>query len=200
MNGFSDEERERIREQLIETGRELLRIYGPRKTTVEDVTEPVGIAKSTFYLFFDSKTDLYIEIIERESDEFLRDMKQGIDEADTPREALERIIGLLMEFAGTNPLVQYRDAFLNSISPEKMKALGRSQFEDYIPVIESLQDDAGSPLADYEPEAVLGVMGTAEYLALHKENIEMYREGYYEEIREVVIPVLATGLMVEPQQ
>lgn len=200
MKGFSDEERDRIEEQLIETGRELLRTYGPRKANIEDITEPVGIAKSTFYRFFDSKADLYIEIIERESDEFLEEMQQEIDRTDTPRDALEQIIRLLMEFAETNPLVQYREAFLSSISPEKMKELGTDQFEDYLPVIEALQEDAGSPLADYEPEAVLGVMGTAEYLALHKDEFEMYREGYYEEIQEVVVQVLANGLMVDPER
>jgi len=198
MQGFSDEERDRIKEDLIETGRELLRTYGPRKTNIEDVTDPVGIAKSTFYRFFDSKADLYIAIVERESDEMLETFAAEIDAAETPREALERFMRCLMEFAETNPLIQYRDAFLNSISPEKMKELGKRQFEEYLPLIESLQEAAGPPLAEYDPATVLGVMGVAEYLAIHKDEYEMYREGYYEEVQEVVVPVLARGLTVAP--
>lgn len=42
MPGFSDEERERIEEALIENGRELLLKYGPEKTTVRDITEPTS--------------------------------------------------------------------------------------------------------------------------------------------------------------
>lgn len=199
MQGFSDEERARIREELIETGRELLRAYGPRKTNIEDITDPVGIAKSTFYRFFDSKADLYIAIIERESDEMLETFKEEIESADTAREALERFIRCLMEFAETNPLIQYREAFLNSISPEKMRELGTRQFEEYLPLIESLQAEAGAPLAEYDPATVLGVMGAAEYLAIHKDEFEMYREGYYEEVQEAVVPVLASGLTVEAE-
>lgn len=199
MQGFSDEERARIREELIETGRELLRTYGPRKTNIEDITDPVGIAKSTFYRFFDSKADLYVAIIERESDEMLETFEEEVEDADTAREALERFIRCLMEFAETNPLIQYREAFLNSISPEKMRELGTRQFEEYLPLIESLQAEAGAPLAEYDPATVLGVMGTAEYLAIHEEEFEMYRAGYYEEVQEAVIPVLARGLTVEAE-
>ena len=69
MHKFDEDEKKRIRQELIETGRDLIRLHGPKKTNIEDITQPVGIAKSTFYRFFDSKTDLYIKIIERESEE-----------------------------------------------------------------------------------------------------------------------------------
>ena len=200
MKGFSDAERERIREQLIETARELLRMYGPKKTNIEDITEPAGIAKSTFYRFFDSKVDLYVEIMERESDEMLREIEREIDQSETPREALERVIRCVMTFAETNPLVQYREEFLSSFSPEKMKEISAEQFEEYIPLIEAVQEEAGGPVAEYDPEVIFGVIGVAEYAAINKAEFEMYRDGYYEEVKDLLVPVLANGLLVDPEQ
>lgn len=51
MRKFTDEDRDRIRAELIGTAQELLMEYGPTKTTVKDITDPVGIAKPTFYQF-----------------------------------------------------------------------------------------------------------------------------------------------------
>lgn len=194
MHGFSDEERERIRERLVETGRELLRRYGPRKTNVKDLTEPVGIAKSSFYLFFDSKSDLYVEVIERESDEFLAEIERELAGVDDPREGLERLFRRYAEFAETNPLIQHREAFLSSLSPEQMAELGRIQLDDYVPIVESLQQGSDAQFADYDPATVLGVMATVGYLALHRDEFEPYREGYYEDVQELTISVLARGL------
>lgn len=197
MHRFDEEERERIRQELVETGRDLVRHHGPKKTNIEDITEPSGIAKSTFYRFFDSKSDLYVEIIERESDDLLEEIETVFKEAANPRAALEEIILTLIEFSETNPLMQYREEFLNSISPQKMSEMSRKQAEDYLPVIKELQEEAGSPFADYDPELIMGLMGAAEYLALHKDEFETYRAGYYEEVKSLLVTVLGNGLMAE---
>ena len=194
MHGFSDEERERIEERLVETGRELLRVYGPHKTNVKDITEPVGIAKSSFYLFFDSKAELYVEIVQRESDEFLEDVQRELEGISDPLIALERLFRLYAEFAETNPLIQYREELLNSISPDLLEELGTEQLADYVPIIESIQERSDGGFSEYEPATVLGVMGTIGYLAVHRDEFDAYREGYYEEIQELTITALARGL------
>lgn len=61
---FSPQEFERIRMRLIEVGRELLSVTGFRKTTVRDIVRRVGVSKGGFYLFFESKEALWIEIIQ----------------------------------------------------------------------------------------------------------------------------------------
>lgn len=62
---FSQEEREIIRRQLREKGEKLFEAYGLRKTTVEDITQAVGISKGSFYLFYASKEELLLEILEQ---------------------------------------------------------------------------------------------------------------------------------------
>ncbi|SFC43039.1 transcriptional regulator, TetR family [Halobiforma haloterrestris] len=199
MRGFSDDERDRIRDELVETGRELLRLYGPRKTNVDDVTEPVGIAKSTFYRFFDSKSELYAEIIERESEEFLEELEGELEGVDEPREGLERLFRCYVEFAEQNPLIQYREEFLNGLSQEQMEEIGQKKMDDYVPIVESLQERSDGPLAEHDPITVLGVMGTIGYLAIHREEFDNYREGYYDDVVDLAITSLARGLTVPPR-
>lgn len=62
---FSPEERETIRRQLREKGGELFEAYGLKKTTVADITQAVGISKGSFYLFYKSKEELLLEILEQ---------------------------------------------------------------------------------------------------------------------------------------
>jgi len=62
---FSPEERETIRRQLREKGEKLFEAYGLKKTTVADITQAVGISKGSFYLFYNSKEELLLEILEQ---------------------------------------------------------------------------------------------------------------------------------------
>ncbi|XVH33524.1 TetR/AcrR family transcriptional regulator (plasmid) [Haloferacaceae archaeon DSL9] len=203
MHGFSDDERERIREELIEVGSELLLTYGPKKTTVADITDPIGIAKSTFYLFFDSKAELYFEILRRETLAFRERITEELDGVTDPRVGLERLFRSYIEFAEGNPLVQevviqgnYRETFRTSIAPDAWAKMQQEGVADYVPFVEALQEQSDGPLASYDPTVVLGVMGTLGLLVLHRDEYEEYGEGYYETVREALIVALARGLTV----
>lgn len=52
---FDTDERERLRERMLEAGIPLLREYGLTHMSVEKITTAAGIGKSTFYNFFDSR-------------------------------------------------------------------------------------------------------------------------------------------------
>ena len=60
---FKEEEKEKIRGKLLEAGRACFLRYGLKKTTIEDLVKPAGIAKASFYLFFAHKEALYVEIM-----------------------------------------------------------------------------------------------------------------------------------------
>ena len=62
--GFSPEERQRIRSALRAEARACAVSPGMRKTTVETLTQRVGISKGAFYLFYPSKELLFLEVLE----------------------------------------------------------------------------------------------------------------------------------------
>ncbi len=86
---FTDVEKTTIRERLLETGRTCFLRYGLKKTTIEDLTKPVGIAKASFYLFFDSKEKLFVEVFMQEIPAMMQRLTdESFGTTDDTREAL----------------------------------------------------------------------------------------------------------------
>jgi AcrR family transcriptional regulator len=211
MRGFSNEERDRIREQLIQTGRELVLTYGPQKTTVKDITEPVGIAKPTFYRFFDAKADLYLVILQRELEGFVERVRSELTETEDPRMELERLFWCYAEFAEENPFIQQtvvqnnHQEFFRNVSPSKMDYVQQEEMAALLPIIEDLRARSNGPLSDVDVSTLLGLMGgSIGLLAVHRDDFEEYEEelteydeGTYKRLQDVLISSLARGLTIE---
>ena len=60
---YSEEDRERIRAELVSVGLELMTKQGIRHTTVEQVYKRVGISRTFFYTFFSTKEELILETL-----------------------------------------------------------------------------------------------------------------------------------------
>ena len=198
MRGFSDAEREHIREQLKEAGRELFAQYGLGKTTVEELTEPVGIGTSTFYQFYDSKDDLYRAILEDEEATIAeRIMRRSFDGTDDPREAIAAFLDASFEEIETNPLVQQilvedeLDRLEAQYSPEE-KAAEREQELSFIrPYIEQWQ--AEGRVRDGDPDAIAGAIRATVFLTLHRDDIG----EHYPAVRDELVEIVADGIVIE---
>ena len=71
---FTEEEMTKLRHELILAGIRLSRELGLQRMSVEKITFAVGIAKGSFYIFFDSKEDFILEIADyanRETEKML---------------------------------------------------------------------------------------------------------------------------------
>lgn len=66
MRGFTEQEKTHIQKNLLEMGKEYFSVHGLKKTSIKDLTESVGIAQGSFYLFFQSKEELYFRVLEQE--------------------------------------------------------------------------------------------------------------------------------------
>jgi AcrR family transcriptional regulator len=194
--GFSDAERERIREQLVAEGRDLFSRYGLSKTTLADLTEPVGIATSTFYQFFDSKEELYLEILDREGEELLPEMLAPFEEHDDPEDAIVGFLTALMDEIETNPLlhqlVMDTDE-LDRLREQHTEAELREEREQslayFLPYVEAWYEagEVEGPSA----EVVANAIRSVSFLTLHQEDIGRDR---YRETRDLVIRAVAKGL------
>jgi len=101
---FTAVEKQTIREKLMEAGRACFLRFGLKKTTIEDLTGPAGIAKASFYLFFDSKESLFVELFLQEMPAMMeRLLDVSFRATDDTREALIR---LMSGFPGTQYSIQ----------------------------------------------------------------------------------------------
>lgn len=73
--GFSQEEKDIIRDKLTEECEKSWALYGYKKTGIKDLTSKVGISTGAFYLLYDSKEDLFYATME----EVQNRLKMSID-------------------------------------------------------------------------------------------------------------------------
>ena len=198
MRGFSDEERDRIRKELKEVGRELFAQYGLGKTTVEELTEPVGIGTSTFYQFYDSKDDLYRAILEDEEEAIAdRIMRRSFADADEPRAAISGFLQASFEEIETNPLVQriLLEDELDRLEAQYSEAEREAEREQEVSLIQPFveQWQAEGRVREGDPAVIAGAIRAVVFLTLHREDIG----ENYEAVRDLLVEVVADGLVTE---
>ena len=67
---FTEQEKEIICAQMREKGKRLFEKQGLRKTSVDELAQAAGISKGAFYLFYASKEELFMEILEALESDF----------------------------------------------------------------------------------------------------------------------------------
>lgn len=63
--GFSEEEKKRVKQKLLDECKACWQKYGYKKTSVDMLCQNIGIAKGSFYHFYETKETLFYEVIVR---------------------------------------------------------------------------------------------------------------------------------------
>lgn len=195
MKGFSDEKRKYIRQKLLDSGRKLFARYGLDKTTMSDLTNPVDIAPSTFYQFFDSKEELYLEILEREGERFFERATAPLEETADPERAIVEYLAIIFEETETNPLIERLFAddewerLAHLYSAEELAEQRSKELGYLTPYIEAWQETGAIRAGD--PETIAATIDSATLLARYRED---FGEDLYPAVREMLIETVATGL------
>lgn len=93
---FSEHEKAMICSQLREQGQRLFAQHGLKKTSVDDLTQAVGISKGAFYLFYSAKEELLMEILEEIEATMQTQMLTYVTQAG--RSARQKVHDLLTQF------------------------------------------------------------------------------------------------------
>lgn len=194
MRTFSDSERARIHRQIRETGRELFARYGLRKTTIAELTDPADIAASTFYQFYDSKEELYLELLEEEGEAIAdRVIGESFERYDDPASAIEAFLLAVMEEIETNPLVHQLvvgdelDQLRAEFSEAELAAERDRDVAYFLPYVEAWYE-AGRVVGP-SPEVVAHAIRSVTLLTLHEDDVPLY-----DDVKETLVAAVARGL------
>ncbi len=78
------------RDLIVENATRLFAAKGYHGTTIDEIVQATGIAKGTFYIYFDSKEELLVEVIKRLIDDTLSKIDRALEERDE-RDFIARI-------------------------------------------------------------------------------------------------------------
>jgi AcrR family transcriptional regulator len=136
--------KEQRKAEILDAAVKVFAEKGYRNASITDINEAAGIARGTFYLYFDSKKDVFLELVESYFNQYATILEENQEHL---RKAFE---------TGTDPLVSWRNFVLaalefHSENPELTEivyrqAIGRD--EDFSARVEVLLEDARSKVLD----------------------------------------------------
>ncbi|MGW3349732.1 TetR/AcrR family transcriptional regulator [Nonomuraea rubra] len=193
---FTAEDRARITASLLRAAEELFATQGLKKTSLDELVAASGIAKGSFYAFFESKEELYKEVMIRRAPMLGERLAAALDRPPSA-EALAHLMRELIEVLTTDPF--YRRLLTR---PDELEAVARRVGGEEIarvtphllkPLLDYLargQAD-GVIVADVPPEVLVGVLRTAGLLVLNRDRFG----PDHPQVVEATINALAKGLM-----
>lgn len=169
---FSDFETEQIRKALLAETRRCAVTLGMRKTSVDQLTQAVGISKGSFYKFYDSKELLFFAVLEDIHTE-LYDVADGVlhenislPSADRAAKAILAVCKRMSD-TGVMTFIENDVAALLQRLPENIKA--EHYHDDETHIRDLLETNSLSPKggAELATATVRGLILTIS----HKEQI-----------------------------
>jgi len=194
---FTAVEKETIRDRLMEAGRTCFLRYGLKKTTIDDLVKPAGVAKASFYLFFDSKEALYIDLFMAEMPAMMNRLLEGsFGVTDNTRDALVLLIKGIAHEVQTN---EFARIMLDD--PSQIERLASSMdFNDilqraaasYAPIVAKVVEaQARGEIVPGDPQQILYSLGLIKLLAFNRDRMPT---DLYDSMMGFVPEVLANGL------
>lgn len=173
---FSSQEEAAIRQQLCDAGRLFFSTLGLKKTSLEQLTQEAGIAKSTFYRFFPSKEALYFELLAAEAPGVRERVFHALDAHTDAFDALRAFLHALIHELETNPLTsrmlthpEELELIRRRLPPE---ALAQKAKHAQLPLHEAVARLQGEgKLIPLEPQIVYGQVQAVTLLLLHQNEL-----------------------------
>jgi len=195
---FTIEERRAISRNLLEKGRELFSTYGLKKTTIDDITDEVGIAKGSFYNFFESKEVLYYEVFLQEEKRLRGKALMSLSSGDLTPARFKQFLVRTLEVIDQSPTI--RRMYLENEYQILMRRLPQEYRDNHTsediasltPLIKKWQSDG--KMVKLDPEVITGMIRAFFVLVLHKKDLG---EEYFSATIELLAESIANRLIPE---
>ena len=196
---FNEEEKKQIRAKLLLEGKDLFIRFGLNKTGIAELTKAAGISQGAYYLFFNSKEELYFAILEQEEQVIRERFLKWLGKAEPlNRSRFREFLQLALKVFEENPLLRRLwlekeiDDLLNKLPPSLMEQHTARDTEVLEPLIKHWQE-AGY-MVEGSPEVIAGVIRALFLLPLHCQEIG---ENLFPEVLDKYIDLISNGLIKE---
>ena len=181
-------------EKLLASSEELFATGGFYGTSISDICKHAGTAVGTFYIYFDTKTDVYRYLMETYKKEIKDRLADSIKDCKSRYEKEREGIKCFIKYAVSAPNVY--NIIWGSLS------IDRQMFVDYYVSFadsysRALNTDGDVLLADTESIAYM-LMGISNFLGLKAMFRGMSDEEVDEMMEKTVMPALTNGILTRP--
>lgn len=189
MPRFGEQEKERIKQCLLEEGERLFIVHGLKKVTIEDIVKAVNIAKASFYKFYEGKEYLFLDIVQREQKEIFDELEKVLidSKGKTDKERVKTVFYLMSVLVKKYPLLTVIDGeivevIMRKISPQRMQEYNQQGFD----AVKTMEKHGIK--FRYDTQIVSQLMRV-----LYQSWIAM--QGQSDEIQEQIINIMLDGVI-----
>ena len=193
---FTELEKEKIRKELLKVSYRFFIDKGFKSTSLEDITSSVGIAKSSFYIFFESKEMLYMELLAHEGEQIEKQVWPKVLAANDIRSAIKIYLNEMALELETKILTQrlVYDVEEYKLVSRKLNPeyVGSEQLRSIVPLMEFIKSRQNSKeVIDEDPGVIAGVLRSALLIGSQKGDLQQYN---YEKIRELLFEAVTNQI------
>lgn len=86
------------REKIIEISRNIFSRFGIKKSTMDEIAKKIRMGKSTLYHYFQSKEEIFLEVVKKESETLKTRLTEELKNAYTPQEKFRNYAKARMKY------------------------------------------------------------------------------------------------------
>ncbi|MUG66364.1 TetR/AcrR family transcriptional regulator [Paenibacillus campinasensis] len=198
---FNEQEKQWIRQKLMEEGKRSFEARGLRKTSVEDLTKATGISQGAFYLFFASKEELFYELLLAEEALIREQLLEWAEAGDVTKASIRRFISESFRLMSENALIRTMyfqgelERLVRKLPPEKLEQNFAEDQDALQHVVRKWQ--AAGILRKERPELIVSMFRSLVLLSLHKQEIG---EMIYDETTELLVRLIVDGMYASREE
>ncbi|MBN2323071.1 MAG: TetR/AcrR family transcriptional regulator [Spirochaetes bacterium] len=172
---FNEKEKEAIKKALLKKGKALFSRSGLKKTSVGELTQAAGIAQGSLYAFFDSKEELYFEILEAEEKRISAVVEKDLYSIEMTRSGFKRFLTRTVALITENPIVakmfdddEYR-ILISKIPEDKFRKHLHEEYTFTKRLVGMFQER--QHMKKIKPEILSGLLYAMFLLQLHRNEM-----------------------------
>lgn len=198
---FSPDERARITQRLRDAGRHAFAAYGLRRVNVDDLARAAGISKGAFYLFFDSKEALLLDLLQHFEAEFQRRVLDEVLKPELgPGQSLRALLRTAVDVRGTEPLLRNlsdadAETLIRRVPPDQVDALREADVTSARRFVDYWREH-GAPIS-IGAEVLTGLMRAIVLSSFRQQEIG---PAVYERVIQLMIDSVARELEPVPHR
>lgn len=182
--------------EIFNCGKELFSTKGFKETNVSDITKMAGMGVGTFYNYYSSKEQLFLEIFMKENEELKKTFAFAEVDSD-PVKAIMEMLALNFRGINSNPILKewYNRDLFGKLEKEFHKYGGMKSIEDImlsdtIALIKKWKSE-GKLRTDLDDNLILAIFKSIPFIDLHKEEIGLQ---YFPQIMLYITEFIMKGL------
>ncbi len=189
------------KEDIFNCARELFYTKGYKETNIIDIAKMADIGVGTFYNYYDSKEELFLEVCMKENDKQKKSMLEAIKlNEDDPIALVTELVTQNLNAMNENPILkEWNNEMLASKLEQHFYEQGEIErigelYQTFATRLIKKWKSEGKIRADLDDEFILAILNSVHYVDIHKKDIGVH---HFPQIIRYLIEFIMKGLATD---